>query len=658
MLMGVLVSPALGSYYTERASVSTSGEQADKPCLRPSISDDGRFVAFISVSGNLVAADTNGAPDVFVRDCLLGTTERVSLSATGEEANTPPLPPDPVGGHFAPFAPVISGSGRFAAFASNATNLVPGDTNGHWDVFVRDRELGTTERVSVSSTGEQGNEDSNSGISITPDGRFVAFSSSASSLVPGDTNGETDIFVRDRLLATTERASVTTAGEQADDYSHSPTISADGRFVAFGCWARNFPGPGLFYSGQVYVRDRLLGTTEAVSVSFDGWPPSSDSGGPSISADGRFVAFLSGASNLVLADTNHAPDVFVRDRLTATTELVSVTSSGEQADGQSSAPSISGDGRFVLFGSDARNLVSDDTNLVEDIFLRDRLTGLTLRVNLTSTDEQAETAHSGLSSAGNNPPALSRGGHSAAFCSVATNLVPGDTNRVADVFVRQICVSTFADVPCYHVAWEAVEAIAEAGITRGCAADRFCPADPVTRAQMALFLARAIGGLEGYTPAGCGQERFADVPCDYLNPGLAPSEFYRGIEYITDPQHNSIGRAVSRGCDDGDLFCPERTVTRGEMALFLARAIGGLDTYVPARCGRERFRDVKCNYPGGLVLGTEAYRAIEYIADGEHNAIGVALTRGCGDGTIYCPTRPCTRAEMAVFLARAFLGMD
>jgi Tol biopolymer transport system component len=646
MLAGLLASPARASCSIERVSVSTSGEQADKDCVQPSISADGRFVAFLSYAENLVPGDTNQANDAFVHDRLLGISERVNVSSNGEQGNC--------AGIGNAFSPAISGDGRFVAFDSCASNLVTGDTNGTTDVFVRDRLLGMTERVSVSSTG--GQADNSSGeASITPDGRFVAFTSSAANLVAGDTNGRQDVFVRDRVLRTTERVSLTSAGEQLIGSSRAPAISVDGRFVAFLSNSANLPGGGLFLRPQIYVRDRVLGKTEAVSVTFDGWPNDNSSSEPCITPDGRFVAFGSSGSNLVPEDSNGAGDVFVRDRLSGTTELVSVNDMGDQGNKSSNRPSISADGRFVLFLSDTDNLVAGDTNGVTDVFVRDRLTRTTLRVNVSTSGEQANAA----SDSGGGRPVISPDGNFVAFTSGASNLVPGDTNGVTDIFIWE-CLSSFADVHCYDWAGDYVEAMAAAGVTRGCAADppRFCPDRTLTRLQMAVFLARAIGGVEGYTPAACGQERFGDVPCDYLTPEFAPSDFYTAVEYIADAEGNSLGRAISRGCGFGTMFCPEQTVSRAQMALFIARAIGGLESYVAAPCGQERFRDVRCPHVGGLLPGTETYRAIEYLADGEHNPLGRAIIRGCGDGAIFCPTSVCTRAEMAAFLARAFLGVE
>jgi Tol biopolymer transport system component len=341
---------------TERVSVSSAGEEGNGVSWSPSITADGRYVAFMSHASNLVPGDTNATPDAFVHDRLTGTTERVSVSSAGEEGNG------------ASWVPSLSADGRYVAFPSAASNLVPGDTNATSDIFVHDRLTGTTERVSVSSAGEEGNGDSG-WPSISADGRYVAFGSDASNLVPGDTNATPDIFVHDRLTGTTERVSVSSAGEEGNGGNWWPSISADGRYVAFLSDASNLV-PGDTNGYDIFVHDRLTGTTERVSVSSAGEEGNGGNWWPSISADGRYVAFLSDASNLVPGDTNGYKDVFVHDRLTGTTERVSVSSAGEEGNGVSGYPSISADGRHVVFESDASNLVPGDTNAWTDIFVR------------------------------------------------------------------------------------------------------------------------------------------------------------------------------------------------------------------------------------------------------------------------------------------------
>ena len=289
--------------FTERVSVSTAGAEGDSGSGSVAISGDGRFVAFQSFAANLVAGDTNGVADVFVRDRQTGTTERVSVSSGGAQGNG-----------FS-FDPAISADGRWVAFASTATNLVAGDTNGFTDVFVHDRQTGTTERASLSIFGDQG--DGNSfGPSISADGQCVAFTSGATNLLgfgqpagplgvgmgpgPGDTNGFCDVFVRDLQAATTERVSVSSTGEEGDDDSQDADISADGRFVAFDSEATNLVSNDVNGANDVFVHDRQTGVTELVSVNcVAGGGANGDSFSPCLSADGQQVAYCSFATDLI-----------------------------------------------------------------------------------------------------------------------------------------------------------------------------------------------------------------------------------------------------------------------------------------------------------------------------------------------------------------------
>jgi len=290
---------------------------------QPAISDDGRFVAFVSDFENLVPGDSNGYQDVFVRDRATGTIERVSLTDGGAQSEYP------VGSGGSRDRIAISGDGRFVAFASYATDLVPGMQVPWPRVYLRDRQLGRTELVSLPTDGVLGYYTGGVGPSMSADGRLVAFESNASDLVPGDTNGASDAFVRDRVAGTLERVNLSGAGAQATcpaflsgACTHDPTISRDGRIVAFRSAATNLIVDDANQREDVFVRDRVAGTTQLVSRSTDGELGNDRSGpaGPfagetviALSGDGRFVAFSSDASNLVL-DANGITDVFVRDR--------------------------------------------------------------------------------------------------------------------------------------------------------------------------------------------------------------------------------------------------------------------------------------------------------------------------------------------------------
>ncbi len=322
----------------ECVSVASDGTRGNDHSYWPSISADGRFVAFMSGASNLMLEDTNGVLDVFVYDRRTQTTERASVAPDGAEGNE------------ASFEPCISADGRFVAFLSGASNLAPGDTNGCYDVFVRDRQMHTTERVNLSHEGRQG-EGNCWSPSISADGRYVAFNSSASNLVPGDTNGEIDVLVRDRVLPKTERISLAAEGDEA----MSPSISADGRYVAFTSYGDALPSP-VPSVADVFMHDRITRQTVCVSVASEGTRGNGYSYSSSINADGRYVAFWSVAGNLVAEDTNGAWDVFVHDRHMRTAERVSLDPDGAATPGDRCEASISGDGRHVVFLSDCSRL--------------------------------------------------------------------------------------------------------------------------------------------------------------------------------------------------------------------------------------------------------------------------------------------------------------
>jgi hypothetical protein len=321
----------------------------------------------------------------------------------------------------------ISGNGRFVNFSSFASNLVSGDTNGAQDVFVHDRQTGFITLESRSSGGAIGNGAS-SHSSMSADGRFLVFESAATNLVPGDTNGVPDIFLRDRSTGQTTRVNVSSSGAQSNGTSFHAAISADGRFVAFASAGSNLVDGDTNNTVDIFVRDRTTNQTTRVSVSSGGAQANSFSVLPNLSADGRFVAFESDASNLVADDTNGVLDIFVRDRTAAQTVRATVSSAGIQGNGPSEVPTLSSDGRFVVFQSLSSNLVPGDTNGVDDIFVRDLVANVTTRESVATGGGQAN--------GDSNPGTISSDGRFVAFVSSASNLVAGDTNGFADVFAR------------------------------------------------------------------------------------------------------------------------------------------------------------------------------------------------------------------------------
>lgn len=346
----------------------------------------------------------------------IGTTERVSVASDGTEGNSNSIYAD------------ISANGRYAVFDSESSNLIPDDTNGGLDIFLHDRNKHKTELVSVASDGTQGDSYSTY-PSISGDGRYVAFTSWADNLVEDDTNGFNDVFVHDRQTGVTQRVSVRSDGTQADSYSYYGDISPDGRYVAFASNATNLVSGDSNDQEDIFVHDIQTGETQRVSIASDGTQANGDSFYPSISTDGLFVAFESDASNLVSEDTNNIRDVFVHDLQTGQTERVSVAGDGTQGNNPSEGASISGDGRYVAFLSSSNNLVSEDNNGWADIFVHDRDTGGTELVSIASDGTQADYYSGGS-------PSISKDGCCVAFSSLASNLVPGDTNSAYDSFVH------------------------------------------------------------------------------------------------------------------------------------------------------------------------------------------------------------------------------
>ena len=375
----------VGAVSTERVSVDTLGGDSGGGNDQQGISGDGRYVVFTTTAPDIIAGDSNVCPedgaivgscsDIVVRDRMLATTARMSESSAGVEANDRSLNGD------------LSADGRFAVFESRATNLVAADNNGEIDVFLRDRdtdadgiydEVGAvlTERISVSSTGTEGDAAS-TGARVSDDGRFVVFESIADNLVAGDL-GSKDVFLRDRLLGETVRISVNFSGGQAAGDSSFASISGDGRFIAFESAAPDILPDNT--AGQIYVYDRVLDVTERVSVDSSGLPGNQASFEGRLSADGGKVVFTSGANNLIPNDTNTCPgfvtpgqcrDVFVRDRVSGTTERVSVSTALGESNDLSSLGSLSADGEHAVFTSIADNLIGGaDTNGFSDVFVR------------------------------------------------------------------------------------------------------------------------------------------------------------------------------------------------------------------------------------------------------------------------------------------------
>ncbi|OLB81512.1 MAG: hypothetical protein AUI14_03060 [Actinobacteria bacterium 13_2_20CM_2_71_6] len=395
---------------TTRVSSSLTGGPGNGHSEFPALSVDGRYVVFQSGADNLVPGDTNLQTDVFLRDRVTGAIERISVSTAGVQGVGP-------SGLFVPSA--VTPDGRYVAFQSFARNLVPGDTNEQVDIFLRDRQAGTTTRVSVDSSGAQATGGS-FGAAISSDGRYVMFTSVAPNLVPDDTNGTKDVFVHDMLTRTTTRVSVKASGAQVDEDTRAWGMSADGRFVAFQSLAKYTSGDGN-NADDGFVKDVQTGKVERVSVTGANKEIADGSREMSISADGRFLAFTGFPKNL-------NTQVYVRDRATKKTILVSATPSGKPGKFGSGSPSISPDGRYVVFGSGSPDLVPGSPDFF-NTYLRDLKTGKTTLESRTSTG--APIQESTLEGA------MSNGGF--AFVSLSTTVMPdGGDQRNAQVYFRSL----------------------------------------------------------------------------------------------------------------------------------------------------------------------------------------------------------------------------
>ena len=380
----------------------------------PRISGDGRVVSFVSGSA-LLPGDSNGFADCYARDLSTGVLTRISLAHDGSEPNA-------VCG-----SAQLSETGRYAAWASTATNLVPGDTNGVSDIFVRDLQEGTTTRVSVSSQEAQAGGASTL-AQISDDGRTVAFLSDATNLVPNDTNAFNDVFVRDLDAGTTERVTVSSEGAEGVTALANYMLAGNGRHVVF---THRMPWDGDRSSyDDIFVHDLVTKLTELVSVATDGSQPNGNSFNPSISDDGRYVAFGSFGTNLVAHDFNGAADPFVRDRQTGVTERVSMPSTGEESNHVVGIPVISGNGRYVTGNHLPTNYGYQDDNGNTDVYVYDRSTGA---IELASGTPDGGSTGNGFSMS----PVISDDGRRAAFQSQATDLIENGPSGM-QVYVRDM----------------------------------------------------------------------------------------------------------------------------------------------------------------------------------------------------------------------------
>jgi Ca2+-binding RTX toxin-like protein len=385
------------------------------------LSEDGRYVIFESTASNLVPGDSNGQYDIFVRDLQTGNITRVSTDAAGVQAN-----------NFSTGSS-LSADGRYAVFTSYASNLVPGEVGVFGDIFVKDLQTGAVVRASVNAAGTQGNSEAWR-PSISGDGRYVVFISNSTNLIAGETNGFIgDAVLKDLQTGSLTRVSTSAAGVQSNVSAELPGISANGLFVVFQTHADNLVAGDGNGTVDIFVKNVQTGAITLASSDAGGNEGNNASQYADISADGRYVVFESFATNLVAGDTNEYGEIFLKDIVTGAIALVSTDAGGNRGNNASTRPSISADGRYVAFSSNATNLVVGDTG-IEDIYVKDMLTGAIERVSVNEAGQSGNAASSG--------PAISGDGRTVAFMSAASNLVAGDTNANFDVFVT---LSGFVD---------------------------------------------------------------------------------------------------------------------------------------------------------------------------------------------------------------------
>lgn len=410
-----------------RASVSTTGGDSNGVSTAAAVSSNGASVAFRSTASDLVTGDTNGKQDVFIYNVGTGVTTRLSLSNTrmvqaNDDSGVSSRASHPI---------LISPDGRYVAYASDATNLVTSDQNGTRDIFVGDTQLLTTARVNIAFSVTEANNTCEE-PALSDDGLFFGFSSIATNFDTSDQNGKSDVFRRNNSSLTTSPASNSTGGTAGNDDSYSPSLSSDGSVMAYSSGASTLVSGDTNSVSDIFVHafSGSGGVTTRVSVNSAGSQSDAASEYPVISGNGRYVVFESDASNLVSGDKNGMRDIYLYDLQEQVTERISVNRTGRDSNGPSRMASISADGRYVAFLSSATNIVAGDTNGTVDVFVRDRQAPKTLRVNLSA--DQVQGTRDVLDAM------ISSDGMYVGFSTDDSGLVSGDANGVSDVFLALV----------------------------------------------------------------------------------------------------------------------------------------------------------------------------------------------------------------------------
>jgi TolB protein len=428
----LLISPVAHSLFTPAAevrnmeliSVGTGGVQADESSFFVTTSADGRYATFISFARNL-------APD------HPGNENWLDVFVRDRQSDETIKVTFAHGGGLSDessYDPHITADGRYVSYFSYAENLVPNDNNGHeWlregiDVFVYDMQNETTKRVTLTSTGEE--IKGNSIGFLIPDGRYALFYTSGQVFSTKPNKGQTAVYLRDWHSGDVERISKAMDGGYPNESANAAVSNYDGRYIVYVSEASNLVAEETNKVANLYLYDRITGETRLITKAFDGNPSNNHSGHAQMSDDGRYTLFLSHATNLVSWDSNGSTDIFIYDRVTDKIRRVSVADDGAQANGLSKDPSICANSRFVSFTTEATNLVSGDTNGERDVILHDLVTG---RKTVATINESGEWGNSKAHRSYLTPDC-----RAITFASDATNLVPVDTNSRRDIFMGQI----------------------------------------------------------------------------------------------------------------------------------------------------------------------------------------------------------------------------
>jgi len=386
---------------------------------RLAISADGRYVGFDSTATNLIAGGNSFAQNVFVHDTQTDLTTLVSKNKDGTD-----------GGNALSTTPYLSNDGRYVVFSSNASDIVLNDNNGNRDVFLYDMQLNTMKLVSKNNAGTGSANGASFAYDISADGRYIAYESSAADIVANDSNGTYDIYIYDAVTDITILASKSKLGTgTANSASKAPSLSSDGRYVTFYSSATDMASTDTDTKNDVFIYDRVTNVTALVSINTSlAGSGNGNSWNAKISKGANYVTFSSTSSDLVLNDTNNSTDVFLYDVTTSQITLVSKNTTGTgTGNGYSYSPMISSNGQFVTYSSQASDLVSADTNANQDIFLYDSQLDSNVLVSSNVTGIDSANGYSTCNT-------ISSDGRYILFSSSATNITLISNNEGPETF--------------------------------------------------------------------------------------------------------------------------------------------------------------------------------------------------------------------------------